>query len=156
MIALPLILLLAQTVPPAGEDPVPSYVRSDANAGARPIEDPAFAAAFHGQPGIRRIVDGLVDRNQHDPRIADIFKGQDHVRLRRVLFEQFCYLIGAGCTYSGRDMRSSHENLGIQQKDFNALVENLQAAMRAEKVPFAAQNRLLARLAPMHRDIIVR
>ena len=156
MIALPLILLLAQPAPPAGEDPVPPYVQSDANAGARPIEDPSFAAAFHGQPGIQRIVDGMVDRNLHDPRIADIFKGQDHVRLRRVLFEQFCYLIGAGCTYSGRDMRSSHENLGIQQKDFNALVENLQAAMHAEKVPFAAQNRLLARLAPMHRDIIVR
>jgi len=156
-----LLLALAQpaaqpSVSPPGEDPVPPYTQSDANAGARPVQDPALAAAFHGRAGIERIVNGLVDRNMADLRISDIFKGQDLVRLRRTLSEQLCYLLAAGCTYSGRDMKSSHKDLGIQQKDFNALVENLQAAMRAESVPFAAQNRLLAKLAPMHRDVIVR
>ena len=38
--------------------------------------------------------------------------------------------------------------------DFNALVEVLQAAMDAQGIPYAAQNRLLALLAPMHRDVI--
>ena len=37
---------------------------------------------------------------------------------------------------------------------FNALVEVLQASMAAQGVPFATQNRLLARLAPMHREIV--
>ncbi|HEX8446553.1 MAG TPA: group 1 truncated hemoglobin [Sphingomonas sp.] len=152
------LLLALQAVPAVapGEDPVAPFVQADTNAGARPATDPALVAAFHGQPGIRRIVDGLVDRNMADPRIGDIFKGQDLVRLRRTLFEHLCYVVGAGCHYSGRDMKSSHKDLGIQQKDFNALVENLQAAMRAEGVPFGAQNRLLAMLAPMHRDVIVR
>ena len=162
---LSLLLLLAQpatppvappVAPPPGEEPVEPYAMSDANAGARPVADPALAAAFHGRAGIARIVNGLVERNIADPRISDIFKGQDLVRLRRTLTEQFCYLLAAGCRYSGRDMKSSHRDLGIQQKDFNALVENLQAAMRTERVSFAAQNRLLAKLAPMHRDVIVR
>lgn len=157
MFALTLLLALAQpATPPPGEDPVAPYVQSDANAGARPVTDPALGLAFHGRAGIDRIVNGLVDRNTRDPRILDIFKGQDLVRLRRTLSEQFCYILAAGCAYSGRDMKSSHKNLGIQQKDFNALVENLQAAMRAEGVSFAAQNRLLAKLASMHRDVIVR
>ena len=34
--------------------------------------------------------------------------------------------------------------------------ENLQAAMREAEVPFAAQNRLLAKLAPMSDDVVER
>jgi hemoglobin len=113
-------------------------------------------AAFHGQAGIARIVDDLVATNQADPRISDIFKGQDMVRLRRTLKEHFCYLLNGGCQYSGRDMAASHTDLGIQAKDMNALVENLQAAMRRERVSFASQNALLSKLAPMKRDVVTR
>jgi hypothetical protein len=38
----------------------------------------------------------------------------------------------------------------------NALVENLQTAMREAGVPFAAQNRLLAKLAPMSGHMVER
>ncbi len=34
------------------------------------------------------------------------------------------------------------------------LLEVLQVAMDARNIPFATQNQLLARLAPMHRDVI--
>ena len=40
--------------------------------------------------------------------------------------------------------------------DMGALVENLQAAMRAEGVAFRAQNRFLAKLAPIKRDVVER
>jgi hemoglobin len=36
---------------------------------------------------------------------------------------------------------------------FNALVEDLQKAMSERGIPFRAQNKLLAKLAPLHRDI---
>ena len=151
-----LLLLLAQAAPVAQEEPVAPYTAADANAGARAFTGDTMAAAFHGQAGIARIVDDLVATNQADPRISDIFKGQDLVRLRRVLKEQFCYLLGAGCTYTGRDMATAHKDMGIQANDMNALVENLQAAMRREGVPFARQNAFLAKLAPMRKDIVTR
>ena len=91
-----------------------------------------------------------------DPRIATIFASHDMVRLKRALFEQFCYIINAGCNYTGRDMASSHKEMGVQKRDMNALVENLQQAMREEKVGFAAQNRFLSKLAPMSGDVITR
>jgi len=147
-------LLLAQAAPV--EEPVDPYPQSNANAGATPFAQGGLWRAFHEEAGVARIVDGLVDRNLADPRISDIFKGQDMVRLRRTLREQFCYILGGGCDYTGRDMKASHKDLGIQQADMAALVENLQAAMRAEGVPFFAQNRLLAKLAPMKRDIVER
>lgn len=140
----------------AQEQPVEPYKVDPANAGATPFAGDGMARAFGGQEGIRRIVDRFVTANFADRRIGEIFMNQDQVRLRRVLFEQFCYILNAGCTYTGRDMRSAHKDMGVQQGDMNRLVENLQAAMAAEHVPFAAQNRFLAKLAPMRRDVVER
>ncbi len=142
--------------PPVGEKPVDPYTQSDANADATPLHDPAAFAAFHGEAGIRRVVDHLIDRAVADPRLAEVFKGHDLVRLKRTLAEQICYLLDGPCRYSGRDMKTSHKDLGIQDHEFNALVEDLQAAMDQEHVPVHAQNRLLAKLAPMHRDVVRR
>ena len=139
-----------------GEVAIEPHARSNTNAGATPVEGTALFEAFHGHEGIARIVDDFVQRLESDPRIADIFAAHDGVRTRRTLREQFCYILNGGCDYTGRDMKSSHAELGIQSADMGALVENLQAAMRAEGVPFAAQNRFLAKLAPMRRDVVVR
>lgn len=145
-----------QPDPVTGELPVDAYQQDNANAGADPFSDDQMARAFGGQEGIRRMAERLVAINQADPRIAAIFEAQDMVRLKRTLFEQFCYILNAGCDYTGRDMKAAHDGLGIRKADMNALVENLQKAMREQDVPFAAQNRFLAKLAPMAPDVIER
>jgi hemoglobin len=154
-----LALLAAATITsatPPGEQPVDPYAMSDANAGAAPIESAKLMAAFNGREGVTRIAAATIDRSAADPRIADIFKSHDLVRVKRTLGEQFCYLLGGGCAYTGRDMTTTHKDLGLQVADFNALVEHLQDAMDAEGVPFGAQNRLLAKLAPMKRMMVTR
>lgn len=155
MLAL-IALLAAQPVTPPGEEPVPPYAVSNANAGATPIKGREVFEAFGGEPGIDRIVDAFVTRNFADPVIGDIFRNHDPVRIRRTLKEQFCYLLGGGCAYTGRDMKLAHRDMGVQTADFNRLVENLQWAMDREGVPFAMQNRLLAKLAPMKREVVER
>jgi len=142
--------------PVTGELPVDPYEMSNANAGAGSFSGTGMRDAFHGQDGIRRIVNDMVDRSVADPRISEIFVAHDLVRLRRTLFEQFCYILNAGCDYSGRDMANSHKDLGLQVDDLNVLVEHLQAAMAAETISFAAQNRFLSKLAPMKRDVVTR
>ena len=44
----------------------------------------------------------------------------------------------------------------VGEADFNALVEDLQIAMDRKGIPFRSQNKLLAVLAPMHREVITR
>lgn len=139
-----------------GEEAVEAYTPADANAGAAPFEGDAMYVAFGGEAGVGRIVDGMLDHSVADPRIAGIFAATDMVRLRRVLREQFCYILGGGCAYTGRTMEEAHDDMGLQPADFGALVEHLQAAMTAEGVPFATQNRFLAKLAPMRRDTVTR
>lgn len=136
------------------EEPVAPYVQSDANAGATPITDPAVLEAFHGREGIQRIANRTIDLALADPQIGPIFQPFDMVRLRRTLNEHFCYLLGGGCTYTGRDMATSHAGMGVQTRDFNLLVRHLRTAMEEEGVPFAMQNRFLALLAPMHRNVV--
>lgn len=136
------------------EEPVAPYQQSDANAGALPINDPDVLAAFHGREGIQRITNRTIDLALADPRLGPIFRPFDMVRLRRTLNEHFCYLLGGGCTYTGRDMATSHADMGVQTRDFNQLVRHLRTAMEEENVPFAIQNRFLAVLAPMHRDVV--
>lgn len=139
-----------------GEEPVDAYEASPKNAGAVPFEGNSMAEAFGGQDGIRRIVDRLVADSYKDPVIGEIFESHDRVRLSRTLFEQFCFILNAGCNYSGRDMLSSHKDLGVMQRDMNRLVEILQRAMSAERVGFQTQNRFLSKLAPMRGDIVER
>ena len=142
--------------PVTGELPVDPYEQTNANAGAKPFSGTEMAEKFGGREGIERIADRFADLSLSDPRVAAIFEGHDHVRFRRTIFEQFCYILNAGCDYTGRDMRSTHGGLGTRKPDMNAIVENLQAAMREEGVGFAAQNRFLAKLAPMSGEIIER
>jgi hemoglobin len=142
--------------PVTGEIPVEPYAPSNANAGATPYDSAELARDFGGREGLARIAARTVDLSEADPRIAAIFAAHDTVRLKRTLGEQFCYLLGAGCDYSGRDMRTAHAEMGVTKADMNALVENLQAAMREAGVPFAAQNRLLAKLAPMSGQVVER
>ncbi|NJC41194.1 hemoglobin [Brevundimonas alba] len=139
-----------------GEEAVDPYSVADANAGAQPFAGTEMFDAFHGQAGIDRIVDRMLDRSAADPRTAGIFVATDMIRLRRTLKEQFCYVLGGPCAYTGRSMKDAHDDIGLQPADMGALVEHLQTAMEEEGVPFHTQNRFLAKLAPMRRDIVTR
>ena len=140
----------------AEEQPVAPYTVADANAGTTPIAGHEVFDAFHGQEGIGRIIDTLMVSAHTDPRLSDIFHAADFERLTRLLKEQVCYILGGPCHYTGRDMHASHADQGLQIRDFDALVEDLQAAMDKEHVQVWAQNRLLAKLAPMKRMVVTR
>lgn len=137
-----------------GEETVDPYAVSDANAGAAPIADPRVFEAFHGREGVARIVSTMLDLAYADEKLGPIFKPFERPRIERTLNEHFCYVLGGGCAYTGRDMAAAHKDMGVKPGDMGALVELLQKAMDKEGVPFAMQNRFLARLAPMKRDIV--
>jgi len=101
-----------------------------------------------------RLVDDFVERLVRHPRIGSQFKDTKPAALKESLVNQFCQLSGGPCVYDGPEMGELHADMDINKGDFNALVEVLQAAMDAQGITFTQQNRLLALLAPMHRDII--
>lgn len=109
-----------------------------------------------GRDAIQRFTNDFYARLLQDERLAPFFDGINMQHLRRVLADYFCVVAGGPCVYDGVGMKDAHAHLGIRKGDFNALVEHLQKAMDAAGLPFATQNRLLARLAPSHRDIVTK
>ena len=122
-------------------------------AAGMPASD-ALYQTFGAKPGLVKLMDDFMVRLLADPRTGPHFKPANQQRVKEQLVDQFCQVMGGPCIYKGADMKSSHANLDITKADFNALVEVLQHTMDAQGIPFREQNKLLARLAPMHRDTI--
>jgi hemoglobin len=116
-------------------------------------QEDLYNTQFGGKQGMARITHEMMVGVLADPRIKDFFEKTDIERLEFLLAEQFCELVGGPCKYSGRDMKTVHRDFNINTAHFNFLAEHLQVAMEKNGVPNWAQNKLIAKLAPMHRDV---
>jgi len=93
---------------------------------------------------------------QTDDRINLTFAEADMSKFKKLIFEQLCNLSGGPCKYTGRDMRTSHVKLNINNAEFNALAEDLYIALDRAGIPYRLQNKLMALLAPMQHDIVTK
>ena len=150
-LALASILVCAQ--PPASS--ASAAAAAAASAAASPwAGDDTLYRAFGGQAGLSRLTDDFLARLVADPRMNPFFREVDAKVFKTQLTTQLCEVSGGPCRFKGKDMKKIHSGQDIRKTDFLALVEVLQRSMDAQGIGFADQNRLLARLAPMHRDII--
>lgn len=109
-----------------------------------------------GVDALKKIAVDTADNFIADPRIKETFDNTNMDRFKILLGDQFCNVAGGPCQYTGRNMYETHKGLHLTNMDFNAVVEDLQKAMDENGVPFATQNRFLARLAPMQHDIVTK
>lgn len=158
-------LLLAAALAGATATPVwaqqaqsnPSSAQSSISAlGAKPLPDATLYNDLGGLEVLTKVVDDTLALALADERIKDTFKNSDMKRLAKMLTEQFCELSGGPCKYSGDPMKEVHQGLALNNMHFNALVEDLQAAMDKANIPSRTQNKLLALLAPMQRTVVTK
>jgi hemoglobin len=107
-----------------------------------------------GEAKLRPAVDQLVTLMLDDDRINFTFAETDLEKFKGLLYDQLCQLSGGPCLYKGRDMLSAHRKLKVKNAQFNALTEDLYRAMSRVGIPYRLQNKLIAKLAPMQRDIV--
>jgi len=112
-----------------------------------------------GKKAITAVVDEFVGRVAADSRINGYFKdtAADPKRLAHFkmnLVDQICEASGGPCKYKGKDMKTAHAGMGITGADFNALVEDLVAALDKFHVGEREKNDLLGALGPMQKDIV--
>lgn len=111
-----------------------------------------------GKKGITAVVNDFVTRLNADTRVSSFFAATaaDPTRLANFkthLFEQICQASGGPCKYTGKDMKTAHHGMGITTENFNAVVEDLTAALDKYKVGTNEKNQLLGVLGPMKPDI---
>ena len=128
---------------------------SAAWAQGQPVDDSLYQA-WGRKAGIRAVMEDFFIRLQADARTGPFFLKANREHLVTQLTEQLCQASGGPCTYEDAPMGPVHESMNIGKGDFNALVAVLQQSMESKGIPFPAQNGMLARLAPLHRDIVAR
>lgn len=107
-----------------------------------------------GKTAISAVIDQFVVNVVADTRINARFATADIPKLKGHLIDQVCMAMGGPCTYSGRDMRTTHAGMKISNADFRALVEDLTRALDRFKVSANEREELLDLLAPMKKDIV--
>ena len=107
-----------------------------------------------GKNAITAVVDDFVARCAGDSRINGKFARTDIPRLKASLIDQVCEAAGGPCTYSGRDMKTTHQGMSVTGGEFDALVADLVATLDKFSVPEAEKNELLSVLGPLRSDIV--
>lgn len=118
------------------------------NVSASTFED------FGQKAGLVKLMDQFMADLISNEKTRPFFEKADQKRIKEQLVDQFCAVLDGPCKYTGKSMAQSHSGLDISKNEFNALVEVLRTTMSKQNIPVRAQNKLLAKLAPMHKDII--
>jgi hemoglobin len=107
-----------------------------------------------GKEAITAVVDTFVGKVGADKRINGYFASTDLTKLKMHLVNQICQASGGRCKYTGRTMKQTHAGMGVTNAAFDALVEDLVAALDHHKVGKIEKDELLAVLGPMRSDIV--
>ncbi len=107
-----------------------------------------------GKEAISAVVDEFAGIVLADARIKNKFAKSDPTRLVTNLKDFVCMATGGPCQYNGLDMKKAHKRMGVTNGEFNALVEDLVAALDKFKVGEKEKNDLLGALGGMKGDIV--
>ena len=119
-----------------------------------PPDNRSLFERLGGLPAITAVTAELLARSTTDPRIKDRFFNTDSANLQKLLVEMLCQATGGPCTYTGRDMESSHAGMELVDEEFVALVEHLGAALDKFEVGGREKSELLGALGPMQPQIV--
>jgi len=118
------------------------------------LDQKSLYVRLGGGAGIKAVVDEFVTNVAADTRINHFFQDTDLGSLRM----NFANLIGQAAggpeKYTGRDMKTVHNGMGIAEADFNALIEDLTRALDKFKVADREKGELIALLSGMKGEIV--
>jgi hemoglobin len=112
-----------------------------------------------GAPAMDAAVDVFYRRVLSDDRISEFFDG---VEMERQAAKQKAFLtmvLGGPAAYTGKDMRAAHAHLiarGLNDKHFDAVVENLGATLAELGVPAELIGKVAATAESVRSDVLGR
>ncbi|MGH9257819.1 MAG: group I truncated hemoglobin [Vicinamibacterales bacterium] len=110
-----------------------------------------------GYDAVAAFVDEFLPRVTADPQIGIYWKGKCKDSLRRdrqLLVDFLCAATGGPAHYVGRDMKTSHEGLGISESDWDVLVRHAAATLEDLGVAAGEKSDALSAVAGLKGDIV--
>ena len=106
------------------------------------------------RPGIDVVVHAFVGNIGRDKRVNVRFMFVDMDVLQAHLTDQICAASGGPCAYAGRAMKPLHAPMHVRPAEFDAMGEDLVAALKTHAVPERETKELLAIVASTRPDIV--
>jgi len=127
----------------------------------------AFAIAAHAQESLYKrlggydaiaaVTDDFIVRLATNKDLSRFFVGlsdDSKGKVRAHIIDLVCVKTGGPCTYTGRDMKTSHKGLAITENDWNTMAKLFVETLNKFKVPQKEQDELLAIVATTKKDIV--
>lgn len=107
-----------------------------------------------GTEGITRIAGDTVDLHLANPRIAPRYAGKDVAALKNGAATFFIAGTGGPNVYEGKDMLSVHRGMNIDDAEFNAVLDDILAALDKNGIGRREKEEVLFVLYSMKPEIV--
>ncbi len=107
-----------------------------------------------GEPGIRQIVNDVLDKNSSNPLIGYHFRNTDMNKLKQLVFEFFSMGTGGPHTYTGRDMRTTHTGMNINEEEWVSATDDTIWALDTNGIGEKEKNEVLAIVDSLKGEIV--
>ncbi len=110
-----------------------------------------------GYDALAAFVDDFLPRVTSDPQIGVYWKGKCKDSMRRdrqLLLDFLCAATGGPSVYLGRDMKTSHEGLGISDDDWDVLMRHARTTLEDLGVAEREKNEALSAVEALRVEIV--
>jgi len=132
--------------------------RTDSHAASTPAPPstagPSLYERLGRRPGIDAVMHTFVGNVGRDKRINVRFMFVDMDVLQAHLTDQICAASGGPCPYTGREMKVLHAPMHVRGAEFDAMGEDMVAALKTHGVPERETKELLAIVASTREAIV--
>jgi truncated hemoglobin YjbI len=125
------------------------------NATTTTMQKPTLYKRLGEEPGIRKIVSDVLDINSTNPLIAHHFSNTDMEKLKQLVFEFFSMGTGGPHQYTGRDMRTAHAGMKINEKEWTSANDDMLLALDRNGIGQEEKDEVIAILESFKGDIVV-
>ena len=118
---------------------------------------PSLYERLGGYDVVAAVVDDLLPRLLGDPQLSVYWKGKctDSLKKDRQLIVDFlASAFGGPPAYLGRDMKTSHDGLGITEGEWNRFIEHVAATLKNLAIAERETIEFLAAAASLKDDVV--
>jgi hemoglobin len=116
--------------------------------------DDSLYARLGGFKGISAIAGAAVDHHLRNPEVATRFRNLDVPKAKKLATQFFCAGSGGPEAYEGRDMRTTHLGMNINEREYMAVMDDILRAVDEHKVGPRERAEVVAILYSLKGEIL--
>ena len=121
------------------------------------MSDKSLYERLGGYDGISAAFDDLMQRIKKDPSLGRFYLHRgDHgaAREKQLTINMLVTAAGGPSFYSGRDMKTAHKGMGINENDWSIFMELWDETAQSLNIPSQASNEMISFLTGLKDEIV--